>query len=35
VAQFSVYYQINTKHLECGQRVQLLNVKPDGASRDQ
>ena len=33
----AVCSQINTKHLNtlCGQNVQLLNVKPVGASRDQ
>ena len=35
VAQVAVCSQINTKHIQCGQSVQLLNVKPVVASRDQ
>jgi len=27
--------EINTKHVKCGNSVQLLSVKPDGASRNQ
>jgi hypothetical protein len=33
VAQVSVCSELNTKHIE--QSVQLLNVKPVGASRNQ
>jgi len=36
VAQVAVYFQINTTHIkQCGQSVQLLNVKPVGASHNQ
>jgi hypothetical protein len=37
VAQVADCSQINTKHINtvCGQNVQLLNVKPVGASRNQ
>jgi len=31
---FAVCSQINTKHIQCGQSVQLLNVKLVGASRN-
>jgi len=35
VAQVAGSSQINTKHInKCGQSVQLLNVKPVGASRN-
>jgi len=34
VAQVAVCSEINTKHFKCGQNVQLLNVKPVGASRN-
>jgi len=36
-AEVAVYTEINTKHINthCGQKVQLLNVKPVGASRNQ
>jgi len=37
MAQVAVCSEINTKHtqIKCGQSVQLLNVKPIGASRNQ
>jgi hypothetical protein len=37
VAQVAVCTQINTKHIntQCGQSVQLLNVKLVGASHNQ
>ena len=34
-ADFPVCAEINTKHIECGQKVQFLNVKPAAASRNQ
>jgi hypothetical protein len=34
-AEVAVYSEINTKHInQWGQKVQLLNVKPVGASRN-
>ena len=30
-AEVAVCSEINTKHIKCGQKVQLLNVKPVGA----
>ena len=36
MAQVAVCSQINKKHkIQCGQSVQLLNVKPVGASHNQ
>ena len=36
VAQVAVCSQVHIKHIiQCGQSVQLLNVKPVGASRNQ
>jgi len=34
-AEVTVCSKINTQHIKCGQNVQLLNVKPVGASRYQ
>jgi hypothetical protein len=33
-AEVAVCYEINTKHIQCGKKVQLLNVKHSGTSRD-
>jgi len=35
VAQVAVCSEINTKQIQCGQKVQFLNVKPVGVSRNQ
>jgi hypothetical protein len=34
-AEVAVYSEINTKQMQCGQKLLLLNVKPVGASRNQ
>jgi len=34
-AEVAVCSQINIKQIQCEQSVQLLNVKPVGASRNQ
>jgi len=34
-AEVAVCSQINTKQIECGHNIQLLNVKPVGTSRNQ
>jgi hypothetical protein len=34
-AQVAVCSEINAKHIQSGQSVQLLDVKPVGASRNQ
>ena len=34
-AEVACCSEINTKQIQCGQSVQLLNVKPVGASRKQ
>ena len=34
-AEVRVCSEINTKQIQCGQKVQFLNVKPVGASRNQ
>jgi hypothetical protein len=33
--EVAVCSEINAKHIKCGQRVQLLNIKLVGASRNQ
>jgi len=33
--EVAVCSKISTKHIQCGQNVKLLNVKPVGASRNQ
>jgi len=35
VAQVAVCYEINTKHIKCGQNVHFVNAKPVGAPRNQ
>jgi hypothetical protein len=34
-AEAAVSSEINTKQIKCGHNLQLLNVKPIGASRNQ
>jgi hypothetical protein len=29
-AEVAVYSEKNTKHIQCGEKLQLLNVKPVG-----
>jgi len=34
-AEVAVFSEINTKHIKCGQNLHFLNIKLDGASRNQ